>query len=124
LAANPLARLRLSRERRVRRPVITVAEELKLIAAAAFHLQRIIIAALDTGMRRGEILHQLWEHIDLERKVLSVSRSKTPEGEAREIPLTKRLSQILEEDLREDGLVFTYKGRPIVTSIKTGWKCA
>ena len=50
-----------------------------------------IIAALDTGMRRGEITSQRWEDIDFSRKLLFVTRSKTPEGESREIPLTERL---------------------------------
>jgi len=37
----------------------------------------------------GEILHQRWEDIDLNRKLLSVTHSKTPDGEGREIPLAK-----------------------------------
>ena len=121
LPSNPLTRLRLARERRVQRPVMSVGEELKLLAVAPIHLRRIIIAALDTGMRRGEILHQRWEHIDMRRKVLSVSRSKTPEGEAREIPLTRRLYELLVENYRNAGLVFTYKGQPISYTIKTSW---
>lgn len=124
LPANPLTRLRLARERRVRRPVMSVKEELRLLAVAPLHLRRIIIAALDTGMRRGEILNQLWEHVDMQRKVLSVSRSKTPEGEAREIPFTQRLFVLLEENHQDSGLVFTYKDQPISYTIKTSWACA
>jgi len=124
LPTNPLTRLRLARERRVRRPVMSVEEELKLLAVAPIHLKRIIIAALDTGMRRGEILNQLWEHVDMQRKVLSVSRSKTPEGEAREIPLTRRLYELLAENDRNAGLVFTYKDQPISYTIKTSWRGA
>ena len=81
IAANPLARLRLERERKIRRHVISTAEEQKLLAAAPEHLRRIIAAALDTGMRRGEITHQLWEDVDLSRSLLFVTKSKTPEGE-------------------------------------------
>jgi integrase len=121
LPSNPLTRLRLARERRVRRPVMSVEEEFKLLAVAPIHLKRIIIAALDTGMRRGEILQQRWEHVDMPRKVLSVSRSKTPEGEAREIPLTQRLYELLDESQRKVGLVFTYKDQPITYTIKTSW---
>ncbi|MGH9427826.1 MAG: site-specific integrase, partial [Terriglobia bacterium] len=117
-------RLRLARERRVRRPVMSVAEELKLLEVAPVHLKRIIITALDTGMRRGEILNQRWEHLDMQRKVLSVSRSKTPEGEAREIPLTGRLYELLNQDYRKAGLVFTYKDQPITFTIKTSWGAA
>ncbi len=50
-----------------------------------------ILIALDTGMRRGEITSQKWEDVDFSQKVLSVTHSKTPEGESREIPLTERL---------------------------------
>jgi integrase len=121
LPSNPMTRLRLARERRVRRPVMSVQDELKLLAVAPAHLRRIIIAALDTGMRRGEILHQLWEDIDMPRKVLSVSRSKTPEGEAREIPLTQRLYGLLSENQQNTGLVFTYKDQPIRCTIKKSW---
>ncbi len=124
LPANPLTRLRLARERRVRRPVMSVEEELRLLAVAPTHLKRIIVAALDTGMRRGEILSQLWEHVDMQRNVLSVSRSKTPEGEAREIPLTRRLFTLLEEEQKDHGLIFTYKDQRISYTIKTSWKCA
>jgi integrase len=124
LPSNPLTRLRLARERRVRRPVMSVEEELKLLAVAPIHLKRIIVAALDTGMRRGEILHQSGEHVDMPRRVLSVSRSKTPEGEAREIPLTQRLYELLDENQRKVGLVFTYKDQPISYTIKTSWNSA
>ncbi len=121
LPSNPLTRLRLARERRVRRPVMSVEDEIKLLSVAPIHLKRIIIAALDTGMRRGEILNQLWEHLDMQRKVLSVSRSKTPEGEAREIPLTRRLYTLLSENHCNVGLIFTYKDQPISYTIKTSW---
>jgi integrase len=91
ISTNPLSRVRMTRERKKPRFVISVAEEDLLLQSAAPHLAAIIIAALDSGMRRGEILTQRWEHIDFNRQILSVTHSKTPEGEAREIPLTIRL---------------------------------
>lgn len=123
IPSNPLARLRMERERRSQRPVMSVVEESKLLAAAPEHLAAMIIAALDTGMRRGEILNQDWEHIDFDRQLLAVTRSKTPEGEAREIPLTKRLLKLLLSSRRDQGPVFVYHKSPIRT-IKTAWKSA
>jgi integrase len=121
LLANPLNRLRLVRERKKPRSVITLLEEQKLLAAAAPHVRDLVITGVDTGMRRGELLNQLWEHVDLDRKVLSVTRSKTAEGEGREIPLTERVHSLLAPRQQPEGMVFTFHDRP-VKAIKTAWK--
>jgi integrase len=123
LPSNPLARLKLERPRRKKRPVMSLEEEGKLLAHAASHLQHIIICALDTGMRRGEILAQLWQDIDFNRCLLSVTRSKTAGGESREIPLTKRLFDLLSKEPQTQGHIFTFAGRPL-HRIKTAWKAA
>jgi integrase len=117
---NPLARAPMVRERRKKRPVMSFAEEQQFLAEAAPHMVRIVVAALDTGMRRGEIFAQLWEDIDFDRNVLSVTHSKTPEGEHREIPLTRRLRTVLETSRQPSGLIFTFKGAPL-RRIKTAW---
>lgn len=121
IVANPVSRMPLVRERRIPRMVITVSEEAALLKAAAPHLRNIVIAALDTGMRRGELLNQRWEHIDLSRGLIFVTRSKTAEGEGREIPLTKRLSSLLTASAKPSGPVFTYRNQPI-SLVKTAWK--
>jgi len=121
LEANPLARIRLPRPRRKPRSIPSVEEEDKLLAAASPHLREIAIASLDTGMRRGEILTQRAEHIDFNRGILQVTHSKTAGGEAREIPLTRRFKELLSSKKQVEGLVFTFKGKPI-QRIKTAWK--
>jgi len=115
-----LGRVRMERERRTKRPVLSVREEQLLLAASPEHLQRIILCALHTGMRRGEILSQRWEDIDFDNRILHVSHSKTPEGEAREIPLTNRLYELLHAIRQHRGPVFTYQGDAIKI-IKTTW---
>jgi len=123
LTANPLSRMRLTPERRKPRPVLGLDEEAQLLSAAAPHLRSIIVTALDTGMRRGELLNQRWEHVDFNRTLLFVSRSKTAGGEGREIPFTTRVYELLLAERKEEGLLFTYKGKPI-RIIKTAWKAA
>ena len=123
LLANPLARLRLVPERRKPRAILSREDEQKLLAAAAPHLREIVTMSLETGMRRGEILNQRWEHVDFDRKLLFVTRSKTAGGEGREIPLTKEVYSLLLSRRRADGLVFTFHNQPI-KAIKTAWKAA
>lgn len=139
LQVNPIARVRMVRERRARRPVMSVTEELKLLPAASKHLRPIVIAALDTGMRRGELLNQLWADIDFDRRLISVTHSKTAEGEHRLIPMTSRLYELLANLRKPSGIVFTYEAVSIVAvngrlvrkvserpihRIKTAWKSA
>jgi integrase len=123
LATNPLNRLRLVPERGKPRSVVGIEQEHKLLAAAAPHLRELTIASLDSGMRRGELLNQKWQHIDFSRKLLFVTHSKTAGGEGREIPLTERLHSLLLSRRQPEGLVFTFHNRSI-TTIKTGWKAA
>ena len=123
IVANPLARMRMARERKTRRQILSIAEEQSLLAVAKNHLHTMIITALDTGMRRGEITGQRWEDVDLPRKLLFVTRSKTPEGESREIPLSSRLYKLLLDRQQAEGLVFSYKNRPL-RIVKRSWKTA
>jgi integrase len=123
LAANSLSRMPMVRERRKPAPVMPLEEERRLLSHAAPHLLGLVITALDTGMRRGELLTQRWEHIDFDRRLLSVTHSKTPGGESREIPLTTRLYERLLATRRKEGHVFLFKGRPL-HRIKTAWAAA
>ena len=123
LAANSLSRMPMVRERRKARAVMSLEDEARLLPQAAPHLLPLVIAALDTGMRRGELLTQRWEHVDFSRRLLFVTHSKTAGGEAREIPLTTRLFELLSAAPRTEGLVFLFKGRPL-HNIKKAWATA
>lgn len=123
LAANSLSRMRLVPERRKPCPVLSLTDELRLLAAAASHFRPIVMLALDTGMRRGEALNQRWEHVDFVRRILMVTKSKTAGGESREIPLTQRIYEFLVANRQEEGLLFTFKGKPLIRT-KTAWKSA
>src|SRR5271165_4762308 len=115
--------MKMVRERVTRRQILSVAEETLLLHAAQDHLHAMVLMALDTGMRRGEITHQTWEDVDFSQKIIYVSHSKTPEGESREIPLTERLYAYLMEHRKDEGLVIDFRGRP-VRIVKTAWKTA
>jgi integrase len=123
LEHNPLSRVPMVRERRKKQPVMSIEHEEKLLASASEHLRQIAAMALDTGMRRGELLQQLAEDIDFERRLISVTHSKTAGGEHRLIPLTRRLYTMLFPHQYRKGLLFTYDGHSIA-SLKTGWKAA
>jgi integrase len=72
---------------------LTPAEETQLMAAAFPWLQEIMVVALHTGMRQGEILALQWQDIDFERGTLMVMHSKN--GTRRTLPLTSTVFELL-----------------------------
>ncbi|MBT4485353.1 MAG: site-specific integrase [Candidatus Latescibacteria bacterium] len=67
----------------------------RLIASCDGHIKPIVIMAINTGMRKGEILKLRWEHIDLENRIIKLDGSITKDRERREIPITDELSNTL-----------------------------
>ncbi|MDX6611635.1 MAG: hypothetical protein QOD75_821 [Blastocatellia bacterium] len=61
------------------------------------HLMPIIICALDTGMRRGEILKLRWRDVDFERQLITIQAFNTKTMRQRTVSMTIRLYQELEQ---------------------------
>src|SRR5262249_13724314 len=79
-----------------RRRRISEEEEQRLLTIAPPHLRAMIIAALDTGMRQGEMLALRFAEIDLERKVILLRGSTTKSKKTRTVPIsTTRLDAVL-----------------------------
>jgi integrase len=75
---------------------ITAEEERALLAAAAPHLKILIITALDTGMRRGEMLALTWADIEARPGWLRLRGETTKSGKTRWVPIaTARLQAVL-----------------------------
>lgn len=58
------------------------------------YLKPIVVTALNTGMRRGEILSLKWEQVDLKHGFILLSDTKN--GERREIPINGTLREVLQ----------------------------
>jgi integrase len=73
---NPVSMVSLPKIARGRDRRLESGEEEKLLSASG-ELRRIIIVALETGMRRGEILNIKKSHIDFTRQTLLIPLTKT-----------------------------------------------
>lgn len=60
-----------------------------LVNECSNHLKPIVITALNTGMRRGEILTLKWENVDLRHGFILLDKTKN--GQRREIPINETL---------------------------------
>jgi integrase len=102
-----------------------------------------VVIALHTGMRNAEIGHLQWRQIDFFKRILTVGKSKTPEGTGRTVPLNSELLKTLLEhqtwfevnigsprgdhfvfagrSRRKIGVAQRYDAARPVTSFRTGW---
>ena len=89
--------IRMELEDNKRRRRISEAEEAALLAVASPHLRSMIIAALDTGMRRGEMLALRFGDIDWTRRMITLRGATTKSRRTRLVPIgTARLLAVLE----------------------------
>jgi integrase len=89
--------IKLERENNRRYRRLTLDEERALLQVAPPLLQALIIAALDTGMRRGELLSLHFTDIDDERQVIHVRAEVAKSKKGRDIPIaTTRLKGVLD----------------------------
>ena len=87
------------------------------------HLSPVVLLALNTGMRRGELLAVRWRDVDLTRAVLTVHGTQSKTGQTRHIPLNSEAATVLAtwKAGSTTELVFTgHDGEPM-EDIKTAW---
>jgi len=81
----------------------------RLIDCCSPHLKPIVITAIHTGMRRGEILGLKWEQIDLRHGFISLTDTKS--GEGRQISINDTLRMMFEEMPHSIESVYVFAGR-------------
>lgn len=89
---NPVSRLSFSVGNRNARDRWLTLEEEKMLLEKATNpdwLRSLLMVALHTGMRRGEILDLRWQNVDLLKRLIRVVKSKN--GEKRTIPMSNTL---------------------------------
>jgi len=101
---NPVKRVKLFRENNQRIRYLSMDEIGRLVACSSEDLKPIILTALYTGMRSGEILKLKWEDVDLTQRIIYVANSKN--GEMREIPIKDSLYDVLKRMDRKSQYIF------------------
>ncbi len=80
-------------------------------------LYAIIVIALETAMRQGEILALRWEHINLKSRIAHLPDTKN--GTKRDVPLSNKAKEIFVKlGVKTSGKVFSYTSE----GIKSTWR--
>ena len=119
LPRNPVKLVRRPQVPRGRTRRLQEGEEARLMLACDLGrtplLKPLLVLALETAMRRGELLSLDWQHIDLNRCVAHLPLTKN--GDSRDIPLSRRAVAILRvliaDERRDTVRVFPVTGNSV-----------
>lgn len=120
LSNNPLADIPKLKEPRGRVRFLSPDERDALLREVAAHsdvLHTIVVLALSTGARKGELLNLRWPDVDMRRGLLTFHQTKN--GERRTVPLVGAAATAMASHAKvrrlDSDLVFPgLKGRPLV----------
>ena len=90
----------------------------------ADHLHPIVLLAINTGMRRGEIFNLSWSSVNLDKAILEVAGPGAKSGKTRHIPLNSEALGALQTWQKQTsgvGLVFPGNGGGRLTNINHAW---
>jgi len=91
---NPVTKVDFLQEKTsLRDRELTEEEEVLLFEAAPLYLKNIMIVALYTGMRRGEVLNLRWENVDFEERTIKIVETK--DNEDRTVPMNSEVFNLL-----------------------------
>jgi integrase len=128
---HPMRKIRKMPEPRGRVRFLSDEERKDLLEACKSsvtkHLYMIVVLALSTGARRGELMGLKWPDIDFERKVITLHETKN--GERRLLPLTGHALDLLQayakDKEKEKGLIFASAVNPKKPfEFRTAWETA
>lgn len=105
--ANPCLRVRKLRQDNARTRYLSRDEEGRLLNALDRRpvLRDVVTVALNTGMRRGEILSLSWANVDFSRRAINVKNTKT--GRDRVVPMNVSVVRVL-EGIQAEGISSEY----------------
>jgi integrase len=86
---NPVRRIKMEKERNRREHFLNEGEAVGLLSASPGKIRPIVLAALHTGARRGELLKLNWEDVDLRSKTVHFRDTKN--GTDRAVPMDATL---------------------------------
>ena len=92
------------------------------------HLRPLVMLALNTGLRRGELLGLTWGSVNFSDKILTVTAATAKSGHTRRVPLNREALEVLtawharQGEPKSDAFVFPGHDGERMTRIDTSWE--
>ncbi|PBN42050.1 site-specific integrase [Sphingobium sp. D43FB] len=89
------------------------------------HQREVVLFALSTGLRQGNILNLTWDRVDMNRAIATIEHGDTKNGAALGVPLNAIALGVLgRQQGKHDTHVFTYRGNPLRCANNRAWRAA
>jgi len=89
--------------------ILTYEEEQRLFSAAPAHFKAILVCALNTGMRKGEIITLKWSNVNFNNNLITIDHVNNKSKRTKRIPINSTLKQLLlEQKLKSGGNEYVY----------------
>ncbi|MGY5710020.1 tyrosine-type recombinase/integrase [Vibrio cincinnatiensis] len=101
-----------SRDARLRESLASTAQAGRYVD----YLEPLIVMAMNTGLRRGELLTLRWEHISLPNRYLTICSENAKSKKRRTVPLNDTVFHLLEAWRVQNpsaDFVFVHRGQPV-----------
>ena len=118
IGENPCRRVRRFKEDNARVRFLSDDEESRLMKQIGERepLRSVVIFALNTGLRRGEIFSLRWSEVDWSRNFIHVTNTKT--GRSRIVPLNERTRAVLQQRQQKSQSEFVFVSRRTGTRLR------
>lgn len=103
---SPMSEVKQLKEEKYKMRILDKAEADLLMDAAAEYLKSIILVALNTAMRQGEILSLKWDDIDFVHYNIHIREENSKSGKARFVPMNSLVAETLKKLKRNCEFVF------------------
>ena len=107
-ALKRIRKVKLLKENNRRLRYLSIEECQMLLKACDLHIRPIVTMALNTGMRKGEILGLTWDNVDLKHGFILLEQEDTKNGERREIPINAAVRGALQGVTRRLGVPYVF----------------
>jgi integrase len=120
---NPAAKIKKFKLNNAREKILNGEEARRLIDFAPPALRPVLIIALKTGMRRGEILGLTWPAVNFIKSFILIENSKS--GKARKVPMSPAVREVLKALPRvSDFIFYNPETKTHIKSVTTAFETA
>lgn len=118
-------KIRLFKEANSRERSLTVSQAKVLLAELPEHQREVVLFALATGLRQGNVLRLDWGQVNMEQRHAWIHGWQSKNRRPISVPLNDAAIAVLtRQEGKHPDRVFTFRGKPLNSANSSAWRAA